>query len=109
MSPRPPALPRTRARLTARAGVLAVIVVMIAVLSIVPLQRYLQQRARIAELEHDARLVARANAELTEDIDRLQSRTWRRRLARECLGMVEPGETAFVVVPERGDPRPSVC
>jgi cell division protein FtsB len=109
MSPRPPALHRTRARLTARAGVLAVIVVMIAVLSIVPLQRYLKQRARIAELQHHARLVARANAELNEDIDRLRSRAWLRRLARECLGMVEPGETAFVVVPKRGDPPPPLC
>jgi cell division protein FtsB len=28
------------------------------------------------------------------------------RLARQCLGMVKPGEVAFVVVPVQGAPAP---
>ena len=31
------------------------------------------------------------------------------RIARECLGMVKPGETAFVVVPAHGKPDPPDC
>ena len=31
------------------------------------------------------------------------------RIARACLGMVRPGETAFVTIPESGYPKPPAC
>ena len=109
MSARSSALPRRRARLTARAGVLAALVVVVAVLSIVPLQQLLAQRGEIARLEQDAHRLEDANDALRSQVARLHDPRALERLARECLGMVRPGETAFVTVPKHGDPRPSPC
>ena len=109
MSVRSQALPRSRARLTARAGILAALIVVVAVLSIVPLRQLLAGRAEIARLEHDAQRLEQANDTLESQVARLHDPRELERLARECLGMVRPGETAFVTVPKHGDPRPSPC
>ncbi len=109
MSVRPQALPRTRARLTARAGILAALVVVIGALSIVPAQQLLGQRAEIADLERQAKVLQRANHQLEERITRLHDPDELERLARVCLGMVKPGETAFVTVPRHGMALPAPC
>jgi cell division protein FtsB len=109
MSVRSQTLPRTRARLTARAGILAALIVIIAVLSIVPLKQFLGQRVQIARLEQDAARLAHANRQLRAQVARLHDPQELERLARECLGMVAPGETAFVTIPKHGRPRPSPC
>jgi cell division protein FtsB len=102
-------LPRTRARLTARAGILAALIVIVAVLSIVPLKQFLGQRAEIARLERDAAELQQANDRLGEQVARLHDPEELERLARQCLGMVKPGETAFVTIPKHGQPQPSPC
>lgn len=102
-------LPRTRVRLTARAGILAVLVLTIAALSIVPTRQLMAQRAQIAQLERDAATLQQANRELEAEVAKLHDPAELERIARECLGMVEPGETAFVTVPKHGEPQPSRC
>ena len=109
MSVRSQALPRTRARLTARAGILAALVVIIGALSIVPAKQLLGQRATIAELEQRSESLQRANDALEERISRLHDPDELERLARVCLGMVKPGETAFVTVPRHGISSPVPC
>jgi cell division protein FtsL len=109
VSVRQQAMPRTRARLTARAGILAALVVIVAILSIVPLKQFLGQRAQIARLEQDAAELQRANGQLREQVARLHDPEELERLARQCLGMVKPGETAFVTIPKHGEPQPSRC
>ena len=109
MSVRSQALPRTRARLTARAGILAALVVIIGALSIVPAKQLLGQRAMIAELEQRSERLQRANDALEERISRLHDPEELERLARLCLGMVKPGETAFVTVPRHGISPPAPC
>jgi cell division protein FtsL len=109
MSARSQALPGGRARLTARAGILAALIVVVAMLSIVPLRQLLAQRAEIARLEQDAQRLEQANDTLESQVARLHDPRELERLARECLGMVRPGETAFVTVPKHGDPRPAPC
>ena len=42
-------------------------------------------------------------------IQRLHAPNYLERLARECLGMVRPGEVSFVVVPKDGGPKPAAC
>jgi cell division protein FtsB len=103
------ALPTARMRLTARAGMLAALVVVLGVLSIVPFRQFLGQRTQIAELERDASLVGQANHALEQQVARLHDPGELERLARVCLGMVRPGETAFVAVPKQGQPRPPQC
>ena len=102
MSARSQSLPHSGARLTARAAILAVLVVIVAALSIVPTRQFLAQRAQIERLEQ-------ANGQLESQIAKLHDSAELERLARECLGMVKPGETAFVTVPKHGEPQPSRC
>jgi cell division protein FtsB len=109
MSARTQTLPRSRVRLTARAGILAVLIVIAFAVSLVPIRQYLAQRARIAQLEHQTSLLASANHQLEDRVASLHDPAQLERLARECLGMVRPGQTAFVVVPKHGAPRPTRC
>ena len=54
-------------------------------------------------------MLERQNQALQDTIDRLSDATFLERMARECLGMVMPGETAFVIVPAHGKPDPPDC
>ena len=97
---------RRRARLTARATVLFTLVVGVLVLSIAPIEMYLDQRAELHRMERREQQLQRENGGLVARAEELKDRVHLERLARRCLGMVKPGETAFVVVPEEGAPAP---
>jgi cell division protein FtsB len=93
-------------RLTARATVLFVLVGGVLTLSIAPAQMYFEQRAELATMERRAARLSEQNDELAARADQLRDPTYLERLARQCLGMVRPGETAFVAVPKVGAPAP---
>ena len=97
---------RGRARLTARGTILFVVLAGIVFLSIAPARMYFEQRAELAELQRDAAELAASNERLSDRAGRLRDETYLERLARQCLGMVRPGEVAFVVVPKEGAPAP---
>jgi cell division protein FtsB len=67
---------------------------------------YMEQRAELAELERQAAALDSRNQQLTDRAARLRDAAFLERLARQCLGMVRPGEVAFVVVPKKGAPTP---
>jgi cell division protein FtsB len=90
-------LERDRPRLTGRAAGLLVVVATLALLSLVPARQFLAQRGRIADLERQADLLERQNGDLRMQIVQLKDPAELERLARECLGMVRPGEIALVV------------
>ena len=96
-------IPRDRPRLTGRAGALLVAVALLAMLALVPLRSYLEQRGHIADLERDRLALQEQNALLRTDISNLHDPVELERLARECLGMVGPGETALIVPGAAGD------
>lgn len=98
-----------RARLTARAAVLAIVALILLTLAVAPLRTLIDQRTHLAELQRQTAELADRNAELESRIDRFNDPAYLERLARECLGMVRPGETAFVIVPSRGAPPASAC
>ncbi|HEX7247201.1 MAG TPA: septum formation initiator family protein [Actinomycetota bacterium] len=89
-------------RLTARAAVLCVVVLFMLTLAVAPLRGLIDQRAQLTRLERRADVLAERNAELEEHIGRLNDPIYLERVARQCLGMVRPGETAFVMVPAHG-------
>jgi cell division protein FtsB len=89
-------LNRDRPRLTARAGALVVIVTLLGVLAVVPARAYLDERARLAALELQAQQLEDENDSIGNAIAKLDDPAELERLARECLGMVKPGEIAFV-------------
>lgn len=98
-------LPRDRPRLTARAAALLVVVAILALLTLVPARQFLAQRGQIAELEAQATQLEQRNDALQREIARLKDPAELERLARECLGMVRPGEIALVTpdVPSSSD------
>jgi cell division protein FtsB len=98
-----------RPRLTPRAAVLAAIVLIVLMAAVVPLRQYLDQRSRIADLEDRVAEMTAQRDRLERRIGRLRDPAYLERMARECLGMVRPGEIAFVTVPEGGKPRPVRC
>jgi cell division protein FtsB len=102
-----PRLERDRPRLTGRAAALLVAVTILGAMAIVPIGRYLDQSAAIADIEGRAAELGSLNAELRAEISRLHDPTELEKLARECLGMVGPGEVAFVTA--GGRTLPSDC
>ena len=89
-------------RLTARAAVLCVVVLFLLTLAVAPLRGLIDQRSQLARLERQASVLTGRNALLEERVDLLNDPNYLERLARQCLGMVRPGETAFVMVPSHG-------
>lgn len=102
MSSRAEAVPRMRPRLTRRAAVLGAIVLMLAATAIVPLRQYLSQRSQIGGLERKIEALIQERSRLERRVEQLQDPEELERIARECLGMVKPGEIAFVAVPKSG-------
>jgi cell division protein FtsB len=102
MSSRAEAITRMRPRLTRRAAVLGAIILMLAATAIVPLRQYLSQRSEIGGLERKIQVLTLERSRLEKRIEQLQDPKELERIARECLGMVKPGEIAFVAVPKSG-------
>ncbi len=100
---------RARVRITARGAVLLAVVMLLAIALVYPARLYWQQRHQIGDLEKQTHALMVDNQKLTSQIQQLNKPDYLERLARECLGMVKPGETAFVVVPKGGDPQPISC
>jgi cell division protein FtsB len=89
-------------RFTGRAAGLLAVVLVLGMSLVVPLRQYATQRARVAELETRVDALTKANQRLERRIVELRDPAYLERLARECLGMVKPGEIAFVTVPKDG-------
>jgi cell division protein FtsB len=87
-------------RLTPRAAILAVVVMVLLLYTMVPLRSYLEQRTRLAELQRQSQVLQQQQADLLRQIAQLQDPNYLQRIARECLGLVRPGEIAFVIVPK---------
>lgn len=109
MSARAPAIERTHPRLTGRAAALLVVLFLLAFFAVSPVRELLADRSKVAVLERQAQTLEDANAALRADIAKLHDPNELERRARECLGMVMPGETAFVTVPKHGAPTQPSC
>ena len=78
----------------------------VVVLSVAPARMYFEQQAELARFEREASVLQRENDALAARAEQLRDQAFLERLARQCLGMVKPGEIAFVVVPAEGAPAP---
>jgi cell division protein FtsB len=96
------AVSASRLRLGGRAVVLGVILILTGVASAGVVRRYLDQQAEIDRLEQEVRTIEADRVRLEEQVARLHDPEHLERLARECLGMVKPGEIRFVVPDESG-------
>jgi cell division protein FtsB len=103
----PSAARAARVRVSTRAAVLLIVVLAVLTFAIAPVRALLGQRDELDRLDRQSQELQRRNDVLQDRILQLQDPAYLERLARECLGMVEPGETAFVTVPEEGPPPTS--
>jgi cell division protein FtsL len=78
---------------------LAIIVSFLLVSSMYPARTLVAKRARLTTLKKQSAELDRRIADLRSQRDALQTDAEVERLAREQLGMIRPGETAFAVVP----------
>lgn len=103
------ALARGKIRLTSRGAALAVIVMALLIYLVVPLRTYIAQRNQLSDLQEQTALLEEQNRQLQRQVALLHDPLYLERLARECLGMVRPGEIGFVVVPKGGRTIPPSC
>jgi cell division protein FtsB len=97
-----PAGARDGIRITPRAAVLVAVLLVLLFALAVPVRTYLAQRSQLAHIQHEEQVLEQQNVALQRQIAHLNDPTYLERLARECLGMVKPGEIGFVVVPKGG-------
>ncbi|MCA1833654.1 MAG: septum formation initiator family protein [Actinobacteria bacterium] len=91
------------------AAALGLIVVALLVSSLYPARTLVSRRQRVAALRGESAALDRKIAELRARRDALQTDEEVERIAREELGMIRPGETAFAVLPAASpQPRPHV-
>ncbi|MEU1491324.1 septum formation initiator family protein [Streptomyces sp. NPDC005776] len=87
-----------RSRLTGRAAFLALIVCSLIVALAYPMRQYVSQRDEIADQERMAQEAEARTEELRDEKARLQDDAYVKRLAREHLHYLLPGETGYTVV-----------
>ncbi|MET7366076.1 septum formation initiator family protein [Streptomyces sp. NPDC005566] len=87
-----------RSRLTGRAAFLALIVCSLVVALAYPMRQYISQRDEIADQERLTQEAHRRTEELRDEKARLKDDAYIRRLARQHLHYVMPGETGFTVI-----------
>ncbi len=92
--------------------VVAVAVVLLAIATnVVPFRQVVDQRAEIGEARDQLAVLVAENATLTQQVAALETPIEVERIAREKLGYVRPGETAYVVLapeaPTSADPVPT--
>ena len=103
------AKPETGMRPSPRASILLIAVFLSAVFAVAPMRAYLHQRAELSDLERQTQLLQQQNTDLERRIADLNDPGTLERLARECLGLVRPGEIAFVPIPKGRAPTPPDC
>jgi cell division protein FtsB len=100
---------RMGGRFTMRAAILAVIVGGLLLASIPVFERYFSMRSQEAALERQVATLVRQNQQLATKIRRYGDPDYLEQLARQCLGMVKPGQVRFSIPPEHGSPKPPAC
>lgn len=91
---------RSRGRVTPHALVLTVVVVGLLFALTFPVRIYLSQRSQVARLQQQQQVLQQQNGDLQRQITRLKSPGYLQQVARECLGMVRPGEIQFILAPK---------
>jgi cell division protein FtsB len=99
----------SRVRITPRASILGFVVLVAAIFAVAPARAYLGQRAEQQQLTEQVEQLRSQNAALEQQLARLRDPVELERLARECLGLVDPGEIAFVAIRPGHAPVPPNC
>ncbi len=96
-------------RLTPRASILGFVIVVAAIFAVAPARAYLDQRAEQQRLATQVSELQQRNATLEDQLAQLHDPVELERLARECLGLVDPGQIDFVPIHRGQAPVPPDC
>lgn len=98
---------KSRLRLTPKATLLLLMVAAVLALSVNPARDLWKQWREMRRLEADLTALRRENEKLKEELDRLKTDAYIEQEARARLGLVKPGERAYVIVPPKQEsPKP---
>jgi cell division protein FtsB len=89
--------------------ILAVLVIALLVTAVFPIRTYFAEKSQIHSLQDRIAELNVANRRLERKINLLHDPDYLEHVARECLGMVRPGEVPFIVVPEHGSLKRHSC
>jgi cell division protein FtsB len=92
----------SRAHLTSRAAILAIVVCAIALSLAYPIREYIAQRREIAELRQEQRAAQQQVEQLAKHKQRLGDESYIKREARRRLHYCMPGEKCYVVLDGSG-------
>ena len=95
-----------RGGLTTRAAVLGLVVCALVVSAALPLREYLSQRSQIAAARQELQAKKVLVAQLEQRKKLLEDPSYVKKLARERLHYVLPGEVAYVVLSPSASPAP---
>jgi len=98
---------RDRMRLTPRAAILLIVIAGLLFALVVPLRTYVAQRAQLAKLQRQEQVLQQQNAALQVQVQQLHDPAYLEQLARQCLGMVRPGEIGFTIAPKGSSATPA--
>jgi cell division protein FtsB len=88
---------RNRSMLTI--GALVVTAAIVAVLFVLPVRTWLEQRSDLAEKQRQLEVIATANDRLNSEVIRLQTEEGIKEAARDVIGYGEPGEVRISTSP----------
>lgn len=91
------------------ATVLVLLIGLAFLTQVVPYRQILDSRQQVASAQAELAALESENARLTSDVLALQTDAEIEKLAREKLGYVRPGETAYVVLDPPGSDSPAVA
>lgn len=98
--------PKGRSRVTPRAAILFLMALVIIGLSVEPARDAWRKRQEAAELEKTLAAERQESRDLNEETARLNTDAYIEQQARQQLGLIKPGEEAFVIVPPKVEKKP---
>lgn len=98
---------KRRLKLTPKATLLLLMVAAVLALSINPARELWRQWQEMRRLEADLGTLRTENEKLRRELERLKTDAYIEQEARARLGLVKPGERAYVIVPPKQEsPKP---
>ncbi len=93
--------------LTPRAIILVILAMFLIGLSIAPARELLRQRKELNNLEQELAAIKGENQNLRDEVERLNTDDYIEQQARARLGLIKPGEKAYVIVPPKQENQKS--
>lgn len=93
-------------KVTPRAIILVVLILLLIGLNVRPIREIYRQARETRQLERQLGRLRSENEDLRTEVERLNTDAYIEQQARARLGLIKPGEKAYVIVPPRQEKPP---